>query len=83
MYVDGMPDEAFVFKRRELDRWADGRPHKLEPGIHFPAHFAREDIKRRLVLAAKRRDVDISVWYLDGNVHFVMAPWARFQGANP
>ena len=78
-----MPDQAFRFHKRELERWFNGHVHKLVPGVHFPAHFTRKAIKDRLVAAAMRRDMDISVWYLDWNVHFMVAPWASFTGANP
>jgi hypothetical protein len=83
MYAEGMPDEAFRFHKRELDRWCDGKERKLTPGVDFPASFELAKIKLRLVQAAMKRDVDIAVWYLDGNVHFAMVPWARFQGGNP
>jgi len=83
MYAEGMPDQAFRFHKRELDRWFDGSTRKLVPGKDFPAHFTPKAIKDRLVSAAMKRDMDISVWYLEGNVHFVVAPWASFTGANP
>jgi hypothetical protein len=83
MYVEGMPDEVFRFHKRELDAWYDGRPHRLTPGVDFPARFTPKAIKDRLVAAARKRNVDISVWFMDGNVHFVAAPWASFQGENP
>jgi hypothetical protein len=83
MYVEGMPDEVFRFHKRELDRMFNGQQHRLRPGVDFPAHFDLKSIKTRLVAAASKRDMDISVWYLDGNVHFMVAPWAPFRGANP
>jgi len=83
MWCEGMPTEVFKFHRRELDRWCDGREHVLRPGRDYPPDLDRYEIKRRLVLAASKRDVDITVWFLDGNVHFLMAPWARFNGVNP
>jgi hypothetical protein len=61
----------------------NGRQWRLRPGVDFPAHFPLKAIKDRLVSAARKRDMDISVWYLDGNVHFMVAPWVPFTGANP
>ena len=78
-----MPDQVFRFHKRELDRWYNGKEHKLVPGVDFPAHFTPKAIKDRLVQAASKRDMDIAVWYLDGNVHFVAAPWVSFRGGNP
>ena len=83
MWAEGMPDEAFRFHKRELDRWANGHVWVLHPGVDFPPEMPVRDVKRRLVSAAAKRDVDISVWWLNGNVHFMMCPWNSFRGANP
>ena len=73
--MEGMPAEVFRFTSRELDRWCDGQHRVLIPGENYPPTMAREKIKARLQSGAKNRGAQVTVWYLDGKVHFVMWDW--------
>lgn len=83
MWHPSMPVEIFKFLPRELNRWADGNHRVLRPGQDFPDGFDLREIKKRLGAAARKRDMDISVWFLDGNVHFMITPWTPYRGINP
>lgn len=78
-----MPDQVFRFHKRELEQLFNGKQWRLQPGVHFPPSMPLKKIKDRLVSAAQKRDIGISVWFMDGNVHLLAAPWVSFRGGNP
>lgn len=71
------PWVQFRFRVSELERWFDGRKRILERGKDFPSDASFRNLKRRLEVAAYRREGSARVWSIDDDHVGVLLtpPW--------
>lgn len=71
----GIPLAGFRFSTGQLDAWFDGRVRRLRAGLDYPRDLTLPAMRRRLELAASKREGTGRVWETDGERYICLTLW--------